>query len=95
MLPVNLNGLPGEELITTGLTDLQCQRETVEALLIAIGEPRLRAIGLNLPKIDIENPEHRLYDLLAQEDPDSAHSKYNALINRLVSFERAAECVTE
>ena len=35
-----------------------------------------------------------LYELLAQEDPDSAHSRYNALIRKLVSFERAAECVS-
>lgn len=30
---------------------------------------------------------------LAEHDCDSAHSRYNALIRRLVSFERAAECV--
>jgi len=38
-------------------------------------------------------PEHRLDELLARADTDSAHSRYNALIRRLVSFERAAECV--
>jgi hypothetical protein len=31
--------------------------------------------------------------LLHAEDQDSAHSRYNALIRKLVSFERAAECV--
>ena len=36
--------------------------------------------------------EHRLYALLAAEDSDLAHSRYNALVRRLVSFERAAEC---
>jgi len=30
--------------------------------------------------------------LLARENPDSAHSRYNALIRTLVSFERALEC---
>jgi hypothetical protein len=30
--------------------------------------------------------------LLAETDSDSAHSRYNALIRRLVSFENAAEC---
>jgi hypothetical protein len=29
---------------------------------------------------------------LAESDPLTAHSRYNALIRRLVSFERAAEC---
>jgi hypothetical protein len=39
------------------------------------------------------NPEHRLYLRLAADDSDSAHSRYNALIRRLVSFERALACV--
>lgn len=30
--------------------------------------------------------------MLSRTDPDSAHSRYNALVRRLVSFERAAEC---
>ena len=32
-------------------------------------------------------------DLLAETDSDSAHSRYNALVRRLVSFENTAECV--
>ena len=85
--------LPGEDLITTGLEDLRRNRETVASLLIAIGAPKLRALGLDLPDFDLPNPEHRLYNLLAADNPDSAHSRYNALINRLVSFERAVLCV--
>jgi len=38
-------------------------------------------------------PEHRLYALLARLGTDDAHSRYNGLIRRLVSYERAAECV--
>jgi hypothetical protein len=53
----------------------------------------LRRLGLVLPEQLPHNPEHRLYDLLAQDDQDSAHSRYNAFIRRLVSYERAAECV--
>jgi hypothetical protein len=34
-----------------------------------------------------------IFRLLHQADPDAAHSRYNALVRRLVSFERAAECV--
>jgi hypothetical protein len=30
--------------------------------------------------------------MLARAEPDSAHSWYNALVRRLVSFEHAAEC---
>jgi len=85
--------LPGEDLIETGINDLHAGRETVEGLLVAIGAPRLRRIGLELPAVLPSTPEHRLYELLAQDDQDSAHSRYNSLIRRLVSYERAVECV--
>ncbi len=85
--------LPGEDLIEAGLEDLRAGRETIAALLVAIGSPRLRRLGLALPEQLPPNPEHRLYDLLARDDQDSAHSRYNAFIRRLVSYERAAECV--
>ena len=80
--------LPGADLIEAGITDLREQRETIEALLVAIGSPRLRQIGLDLPPIPYKNPEHRLYDSLAADDSDAGHSKYNALIRKLVSFEQ-------
>ncbi len=86
--------LPGEELIEAGLVDLRAGRVTVAALLVAIGAPRLRRIGLDLPANLPSTPEHRLYDLLARDDSDSAHSRYNALLRKLVSYERAAECVS-
>jgi hypothetical protein len=84
--------LPGQDLIDQGLADLSRGVVSVEALLVSAGAPRLRRIGLEIPA-PIASPERRLYDLLAQSDPDSAHSRYNALIRRLVSFEHAAECV--
>jgi hypothetical protein len=87
-------GLPGADLIEAGLRDLRQGRETVEALLVAIGAPRLRSIGIDLPDNLPGNPEHRLYHLLARDNSDSAHSRYNALVRRLVSYERAAECVS-
>jgi hypothetical protein len=87
------NGLPGADLIEAGLNDLRAGRETVAALLVAIGAPRLRTLGLEISDNLPDNPEHRLYDLLARDDSDSAHSRYNAFIRRLVSYERAAECV--
>ena len=87
------DALPGADLIEAGLKDLCDGRETVAALLVAIGAPRLRNIGLDLPDNLPKNPEHRLYGLLAEDDSDSAHSRYNAFIRRLVSYEEAAECV--
>lgn len=62
------------------------------ALLVAIGAPRLRRAGIEVPDGTPNRPEHRLYELLARSNPDSAHSRYNSLIRRLVSFERAIEC---
>jgi len=72
-------------------TDLKRGRESVPALLVSISAPRLRRLGLRIPRT-IPSPERRLYDLLARDDPDAAHTRYNALIRRLVSYERAAEC---
>ncbi len=60
-------------------------------VLVLVGRPRLRRLGLQVPETSVEAPEDRLYELLARDDPDSAHSRYNALIPRLVSFEHAAE----
>lgn len=83
---------PGEDLIEQGIADLQAGIETIPSLLVSIGAPRLRRIGIDVPPRTFPTPEHRLYRLLSQDDPDGAHSKYNSLIRRLVSYERAAEC---
>ena len=88
-----MDSLPGGDLISTGIQDLHYGRETIPALLVAIGAPKLRRLGLELPASLPLNPEHRLYDLLSVTTPDAAHSKYNALIRRLVSFQRAISCV--
>jgi len=88
---VDLEALPGAELVRQGVSDLAAGRETAESLLVSIGAPRLREIGIELPGA-ISAPEHKLYLLLADEDGDAAHSAYNALLRRLVSFERAAAC---
>jgi hypothetical protein len=87
------DGRPGADLVRQGLQDLARGAHTAEALLVLIGAPRLRELGFSVPASDVTHPEHALYDLLAGEDPDSAHSRYNALIRRLVSFERAADLV--
>ena len=84
--------LPGSDLIAAGLEDLSRGIHSIPALLVSIGAPRLKRLGVQIPN-PIPDPEHRLYDLLHEADPDAAHSRYNALVRRLVSFERAAECV--
>jgi hypothetical protein len=86
----SLTLLPGGDLVDKGRDDLECGVESVESLLVSIGAYRLGRLGLRVPQ-PFESPAHRLYELLAEEDPDSAHSRYNALVRRLVSFEHAAE----
>jgi hypothetical protein len=90
----DFTALPGAELVERGLKDLAAGiTDTQEALLVLVGAPRLQGLGIAVPAADVRRPEHALYDLLAREDSDSAHSRYNALIRRLVSFERAADVV--
>ena len=84
--------LPGHELISKGLDDLaRGQSDTVEALLIAAGRPRLLNLGFSLPYQFPESPELVLYRKLEKAHGNAAHSQYNALIRRLVSFMRALE----
>jgi hypothetical protein len=82
--------LPGFDLVSKGLEDLSVGIiDSAEALLIAIGSPRLRSLGLDLPYQFPGLPEHALYFLLEETFGNSAHSQYNSWIRRLVSFERA------
>ena len=81
---------PGAELVEKGLADLSERELTVESLLVSIGAHRLRNLGFDVPS-PFDEPEERLYLLLASDDADGAHGRYNALVRRLVSFERAAE----
>jgi len=89
-------------LIEQGLSDLAAGHESEAALLVLIGAPRLRRLGCDVPDAPgawsasprDPSPEHRLYARLAGVHADSAHSRYNALIRTLVSFERAGACVS-
>lgn len=89
---MNYAQLPGGDLIERGLEDLQHGTESIPALLVLIGAPRLRQLEVAVPDVPWADPEHRLYHLLAAQDSDSAHGRYNALIRKLVSFERAVGC---
>ncbi len=85
-----LQALPGSELVLKGCEDLkEGVANSIEALIVAIGSPRLRSLGISLPYEFGELPEHQLYHELAKQFGDSAHSQYNSLLRRLVSFERA------
>jgi hypothetical protein len=70
MKPIDFSAFPGGDLIRQGLEDLGAGREFEEALLVLIGAPRLRALGLHVPETNSSLPEHRLYELLADTDTD-------------------------
>jgi hypothetical protein len=71
--------LPGAELVECGLRDLGDGVASMEALLVSIGAPRLRGLGLSVAR-SIPDPEQRLYRLLSERHGDAAHSPYNALV---------------
>jgi len=88
--------LPIQKLIERGIKKLNRNsnsKECLETLLVSIGRPKLISLGFRI-KRGIKNPEIKLYNYLTKvHSPDSAHSAYNAYIRRLVSFERAVQCV--
>ncbi|MBI2570224.1 MAG: hypothetical protein HYV63_24745 [Candidatus Schekmanbacteria bacterium] len=87
--------LPGADLVRAGLADLERGVESVEALLVEIGAPRLRRLGAKIvcltSSLERGSPEHRLYARLESALGAGAYSQYNALLRRLVSYERALE----
>ena len=84
---------PGGDLVEAGLRDLASGVLSPDALLVASFAQRLRQLGVSVPPHDVSEPEHKLYFLLAEEDPRAAHARYNSLVQRLVSFAQARECV--
>lgn len=68
----------------------------IEALLVVIGARRLRRAGVPVPDVPgvPDQPELALYEAVARRHPTDAHSRYNALVRRLVSFERTVEALS-
>lgn len=84
--------LPGEELVQQGLSDLANGQITDCSLLLLIAAPRLRRLGLAIPELDVDRHyEHELYGRLEQRLGTDAHSHYNSLIRRIVSYAHALE----
>lgn len=84
--------LPGEELVGQGLADLLQGQVTDCSLLVLIAAPRLKRLGLEIPDRGFPRPyEHQLYARLAERLGTTAHSHYNSLIRRIVSYARALE----
>ena len=83
--------LPGAELIHQGLADLAAGSVTTESLLVSIAAPGLRELGFDVGPA-IMNAELELFHLMSLRHGSAAHSRYNALVRRVVSFRRAAQC---
>lgn len=92
MNPSTLDGLPGAELVTRGISDVRASKTTVESLLVAMAAPRLQALGVleGGEVAEVRDAELALYELLGQENVDP-YSRYNALKRELSSFVRALE----
>ena len=85
-------GLPGEDLVRAGLEDLANGVTSDNSLLVLIAAPRLRGLGLNIPEHRSDVPfEHQLYERLEERLGTGAHSYYNSLIRRIVSFARCLD----
>jgi hypothetical protein len=84
--------LPGEDLVQQGLADLAEDRTTDFALLVLIAAPRLKRLGIRVPeRPSTQSHEHQLYDQLEERLGSAAHSYYNSLIRRIVSYAHALE----
>jgi hypothetical protein len=84
--------LPGEELVQKGISDLAQGELTEEALLVLVAAPRLRNLGIEIPDMaNVSRCEHRLYERLEERLGTGAHSYYNGLVRRIVSFSHALE----
>jgi hypothetical protein len=84
--------LPGGDLVEQGLADLAQNRTTDCSLLVLIAAPRLRRLGIAVPDRPMHRPsEHELYERLQERLGAGAHSYYNSLIRRVVSYARSLE----
>jgi len=78
-------GLPGGDLVDAGLSALAGDRTTVESLLVSLAAPRLRREGVPVGRVQ-QDPEDRLYAMLARSSGDLAHARYGAYLRRMASF---------
>jgi len=85
--------LPGGEILTEGLRDLDRGIRSVPALLVLIASPRLARSGIVMPPVtpSLRLPEHELYDLLVAAHGPEAYRMYRSLLRRLVNLENALD----
>lgn len=80
-------GLPGGEIVDTGLAHLADGTVSPESLAVSLAAPRLRREGVPVPASSVHaEPEDRLYALLSATAGDLAHARYAAYLEQIVSF---------
>lgn len=79
-------GVPGGDIVDSGLAALARGDITPESLVVAEAAPRLRKEGVPVPDMAIEEPCEQLYTLLEQRHGDMAHARYLALLERVSLF---------
>jgi hypothetical protein len=82
-------GLPGGDLVDTGLAALAAGEESVESLLVSLAAPRLEREGVPLPREVFAEADRRLYRLLERAEGDLAHARYLAYLRQAASFANA------
>ena len=81
------DALPGADLVERGLADLRAGHPSIEGMLVLCASDRLADHGIAVPPSPVTDPEDVLYRLIRDEVGEAgAHSRYNALRRRLVSY---------
>jgi len=78
-------GLPGGDLVDTGLSDLANGTVSAESLVVSLAAPRLRREGVPVGRVQ-SDPEDRLYELLSSKIGGLAHARYSAHLQQIASF---------
>ena len=86
-----MQNLPGYELIEKGLLDISLNRESYFTALLYSAESKLAKLGINLGGLRPPDAVSQMYGFLQSEFGDGAHSKFNALNRRLISFCKSLE----
>jgi hypothetical protein len=91
-IPTDLiSDLPGTALVQQGLKDYHENRHTMHSCLVRMARPRLAKAGFMQASQQHDiNAELDLYHLLSHEG-NQAHSRYNALVREIISFEHALD----
>lgn len=77
-------GLPGGDMVDTGLAHLADGTISAESLVVSLAAPRLRREGVPVGPVQTD-PEDRLYELLSAAG-DLAHARYAAYLQQIASF---------